>query len=703
MRMSPNTSTNPWLEDFLEKYGLCEDDATVNGTCASRSFEGVEGLDNPVHETIVMDCVLAFANALHDMQVTLCGDPNLGLCEAMQQSNGTVLRNALLKTKFVSPVNGDLEFMPNGDMGGRYSIRNLQLVEPGKYEFLHVGTWVDSAQEKLTITTTIPWYLTGNSTLWDNTTGDPQSVCSTPCDTGEKRTVLPENPCCWSCTPCQTSEIVINNGTVCDSCIKAEENTYGWPDELRTGCVPLSPAVNNAWVTAIVILSAFGLFGTILTIAIYVHNREKPLIKASSRELSYIIFTGLVLAFLTSMLFGIKPNPGVCALRRIGSPVALSLIYVSIATKTIRLYRIFRAGLKSARRPRFISPTSQVTLTLVICIVPVVWATAWFILIPPAVEITMPDPNEPKIELACDESDIEVIGTITWEICLIMVCCVFAFVTRKLPENYNESRFITFCVFSSLVVFSSFAPAFFTTREAVYKASYSALGLIINGTVTLMCLFVVKIYALYFVDERELNIFTQSRTRSNTRTNSMINVHTSEGSIPPANPTSPSGPQVNHGFKTEAADKRDVEAENLNHSSNNNNRLSLPPIQTSQTMEVVGRVNHSSELQTFERDVGRSRSSSKNSVGGSGRGASGSLMTRLRGNSSRVGDTGASRVEQSLDRRQEVSSMHTKGDESGKHHALGQLQRFSADSDSSQGDDHRVLLNVKKAHREAVS
>ena len=180
-------------------------------------------------------------------------------------------------------------------------------------------------------------------------------------------------------------------------------------------------------------------------------------------------------------------------------------------------------------------------MLLFLSLVQIVWSSVWFILIPPAVEITMPDVNVNKIELTCAEDDIEVIGTLTWEICLIIVCCIFAFVTRKLPENYNESRFITFCVFSSLVVFSSFAPPFFTTNEAVYKASYSALGLIINATVTIICLFVVKIYALYFVDENELNIFTQSRTRSNTRTNSMANV-TSEGSAPPASPTR-TGPQ----------------------------------------------------------------------------------------------------------------------------------------------------------------
>ncbi|XP_054752506.2 metabotropic glutamate receptor 3-like [Lytechinus pictus] len=693
-------SDNPWLESFMEKYGRCVVNSSTE--CLSWTFKNVSDIDVSSHETIVMDSVLTFAYGLHDMQLDKCQFPSQGLCENMTNMDGTEIRDYLLRTSFESPVNGRVEFLDNGDMGGRYGIKNLQLAD-GVYNFVDIGTWVDTdSGERLVINQDITWYIQGNYSLWNEDTGVPQSVCSKPCDTGQKRTVLPENPCCWSCTNCAPSEIVNHNGTVCSPCVIIEQDIFTWPNEERTVCTELEPVINRAWTTAIVILSSIGLISTIITFLIYVMNREKPLIKASSRELSYIIFTGLFLAFLTALLFGVNPSPGVCAIRRMGSPVALSLIYVSIATKTIRLYRIFRAGLKSARRPRYISPTSQVTLSLVICIAPVVWSSVWFIIIPPSVEITMPDININKIELTCAEDDIEVIGTLTWEICLIIVCCIFAFVTRKLPENYNESRFITFCVFSSLVVFSSFAPPFFTTNEAVYKASYSALGLIINATVTLVCLFVVKIYALYFVDERELNIFTQSRTRSNTRTNSMANVHsTSEGTAPPASPTR-TGPQENKGFENDVK-SQDIIG-NLNHSSNNNNnRSALPPLRNSMNLEQ--KVSND-----IEKGLSRSRSSSKNSSGGGG-----SLMHRLRGNATRVGDSEVAHTEQRYadtggnkgqtkgDLNSEVAKDEVKGQNRSSGHKLAQIKGMSEESTSSQSDDQRVLLNVKRHNKGIVS
>ena len=372
--VTPGNSSNPWLGNFMETYGNCKTSTVVNGTevCDSWTLEGVPEVDEPAHETIVMDSVLAFAYGLHTMQTTLCAEPSKGLCDEMRNADGTALRDFLLDTEFDSPVNGRIKFLENGDMGGRYGIRNLQLLENGDYAFLDVGTWVDSESgDRLMIEVEIPWYLQGNSTLWNEDTGVPQSVCSQPCNAGEKKTVLPENPCCWSCTPCHVSEIVVNNGSTCESCIIPERNVYQWPDDARSKCIALEPTINRAWMIALVIVAGIGLVVTIITFSFYVHNREKPLVKASSKELSYIIFTGLFLAFFTAILYGINPSPGVCTLRRIGSPIALSLIYVSIATKTIRLYRIFRAGLKSAGRPKYISPTSQIVLSLSICLLPV--------------------------------------------------------------------------------------------------------------------------------------------------------------------------------------------------------------------------------------------------------------------------------------------------------------------------------------------
>ena len=81
---------------------------------------------------------------------------------------------------------------------------------------------------------------------------------------------------------------------------------------------------------------------------------------------------GIFLAYITALLSGVcRPTKGICVMHRLGPPVATSLIYVSLAVKTIRLYRIYRASVRSVERPQFISPDFQVSVTLVISALPV--------------------------------------------------------------------------------------------------------------------------------------------------------------------------------------------------------------------------------------------------------------------------------------------------------------------------------------------
>ncbi len=119
------------------------------------------------------------------------------------------------------------------------------------------------------------------------------------------------------------------------------------------------------------------------------------------------------------------------------------------------------------------------------------------------------------LQITCILSSGETIGVMIWNIFIVLVCCTFAFLTRKLPENYNETKFITFCSFCSLVVLLAFSSTYFTVRNAYYRSGYSSLGLIVNATVTLLCLYAIKIYAIYFVkaeDQRALRMTSRSKS-----------------------------------------------------------------------------------------------------------------------------------------------------------------------------------------------
>ena len=53
----------------------------------------------------------------------------------------------------------------------------------------------------------------------------------------------------------------------------------------------------------------------------------------------------------------------------------------------------------------------------------------------------------------------------------MLVCVVIGFVTRKLPENYNESSFIFISVATTLFAWAVFIPAYFTSYYAYMQSA----------------------------------------------------------------------------------------------------------------------------------------------------------------------------------------------------------------------------------------
>ena len=97
---------------------------------------------------------------------------------------------------------------------------------------------------------------------------------------------------------------------------------------------------------------------------VFVRHNNTPLVKASGRELCYILLLGVFMSYAMTFLFLAKPSPTICALRRLGLGTSFAVCYSALLTKTNRIARIF-SGVKDgggATRPRFISPFSQVSM-----------------------------------------------------------------------------------------------------------------------------------------------------------------------------------------------------------------------------------------------------------------------------------------------------------------------------------------------------
>ena len=188
----------------------------------------------------------------------------------------------------------------------------------------------------------------------------PDSVCSFPCNPGERKKMVKGVPCCWHCELCDGYLYQVDEFN-CESCPFDMRPTLN-----RTGCRP-TPIIklewHSPWAIIPVFLAILGIIATSSVVITFIRFNDTPIVRAAGRELSYVLLTGIFLIYLITFFMIAEPGVVVCALRRLLLGLGMCITYSATLTKTNRIYRIFEQGKKSVSPPKFISPTSQ----LVIC------------------------------------------------------------------------------------------------------------------------------------------------------------------------------------------------------------------------------------------------------------------------------------------------------------------------------------------------
>lgn len=92
---------------------------------------------------------------------------------------------------------------------------------------------------------------------------------------------------------------------------------------------------------------------------------------------------------------------------------------------------------------------------------------------------------------------------LTYNSCIILLCTVYAFRTRKTPENFNEARYIAFAMYTTCIIWVSFLPVQFGVNKD-YSTITISINTTLNATTLLLCIFGPKVYILVFRPARNL-------------------------------------------------------------------------------------------------------------------------------------------------------------------------------------------------------
>jgi hypothetical protein len=332
-----------------------------------------------------------------------------------------------------------------------HKISSLSDTVTSPYQYVTVGEWKIGRNQSGELNLAIDSIVWPGANIHDTSSSKPIPIsrCSEPCRVGELRQFQGDS-CCWVCTPCNETSIVtgLEGQERCEPC------PFGyWPTQNRTSCYKLKEtSLELLSVQALVpiILSIVGNFLTLFVVILFYQKRHTPIVKASGKELCFIMLAGIHLCYLMTFAIILKPHIITCIIQRLGIGLAFSMMYAALLTKTNRIARIFESTKKQGTlRPQYISPRSQLAICSCLIMVQLLLSLLWLAYERPYVDMIA---YERLVILKCYMNKHSFLFSLIYNVLLVLTCTMYAIRTRKVPENFNETKFIGFTCYTTCIL-----------------------------------------------------------------------------------------------------------------------------------------------------------------------------------------------------------------------------------------------------------
>uniref|UniRef100_A0A8B9GQB5 G-protein coupled receptors family 3 profile domain-containing protein n=1 Tax=Astyanax mexicanus TaxID=7994 RepID=A0A8B9GQB5_ASTMX len=435
--------------------------------------------------------VYAVAHTLHDLLG--CAQT----CPTKKQPDPlTVSLSELFIYLFVSRTSQKVFFDENGDPAAKYEIINWQTTKEHQHEFFTVGLYDSSfpPHDRLAVNmATIRWA--------QNRDQVPVSVCSESCSPGTRKAVQKGKPiCCFDCIQCAEGEI--SNITDSLDCIHCPPEF--WPNTKQDNCLP-KPVEFLSWDdTLSIILTAFSIAGAFMAVCVAVvffKHRTSPIVRANNSELSFLLLFSLTLCFLCSLTFIGRPSEWSCMLRHTAFGITFVLCISCVLGKTIVVLMAFRATLPGSNVMKWFGPPQQRLSVLAFTLIQVLICILWLKISPPFPLKNLKHYKE-RIILECGlGSAIGFWAVLGYIGLLAFLCFVLAFLARKLPDNFNEAKFITFSMLIFCAVWITFIPAY-VSSPGKFTVAVEIFAILASSFALLFCIFLPKCYVILLKPEK---------------------------------------------------------------------------------------------------------------------------------------------------------------------------------------------------------
>ncbi|KAM4590223.1 extracellular calcium-sensing receptor-like [Fundulus diaphanus] len=509
LNLSPSQVTaSSVLTEFWEDAFNCKLKNTDLDMRVCDGTEDIKKISNPYTETsqlritnMVYKAVYAIAHAIHN---AVCREANETImCDKHIKLESSQVFSRLKKVNF-SRNGYHVSFDVHGDPVAFYELVNWQKIDNGVTELVKVGYYDGS------LPIGRQFRINQNLTWLDGSNQVPVSSCSKSCPSGTRKVLQKGKPiCCYDCIPCPEGEI--SNMTDSPDCFPCPREF--WPNAEKDACFPKPVEFLSFDEILSIILATFSVSGACLTItiaAVFFHHKTTPIVRANNSELSFLLLFSLTLCFLCSLTFIGAPSEWSCMLRHTAFGITFVLCISCVLGKTIVVLMAFKATLPGNNVMKWFGPPQQRMTVVSFTFIQVVICIIWLIVSPPFPVKNLTTFKE-KIILECALGSAVGFWSVLGYIGLLAVLCfVLAVLARKLPDNFNEAKMITFSMLIFCAVWIAFIPAYvsspgkFTVAVEIFAILASSFGLI-------LCIFAPKCFIILFQPEKNTKKYLMNK------------------------------------------------------------------------------------------------------------------------------------------------------------------------------------------------
>ncbi|XP_075433999.1 extracellular calcium-sensing receptor-like [Ascaphus truei] len=504
-----NTPGETWAKMFWEEAFGCKflDQRNLTGSWAitAKSCTGdehLESIENSYNDVSglrasnnIYSAVYVIAKALEDLRRCQDWDGPFsnGKCSDILNFQPWQLLHYFKEVRVKLSSGREVFFDENGDPPAVYDIVSWKL-SPGGGTIMQVkvGSYDTTASsgEIFTINSSAVWWATGSREV-------PLSVCSQSCSPGFRKAAIRGKPaCCFQCFPCPQGEI--SNQTDSIDCSKCPWDK--WPNNDKDRCLPKAIEYLSYEEPLGATLAATSVFSSMIPVTImglFIRYKTTPIVKANNYSLSCLLLVSLFFCFLCALAFIGYPQTQKCLLRQAAFGMVFALCVSCILAKTIMVVFAFMATIPGSRLRKWTSPKVSYMIIFLCSFIQFLLCISWLVISPPFPEYnTQTQPGVIIVE--CNEGSPTAFWCMLGYLSLLAtISFIVAFLARRLPDSFNEAKFITFSMLAFLSVWLSFIPAFLSARGK-YTVAMEVFAILSSSWALVVCMFVPKCFIILF-------------------------------------------------------------------------------------------------------------------------------------------------------------------------------------------------------------